>query len=69
MYESTSSWYAGQHFQFLVYQLPVYEGVDAASATKTWGAPPQTYLVGSCRVLVWSTAFSVPPFPPRQHPG
>ncbi len=63
MYESPASWYAGQHFQFLVYQMPVYQGVDSVSATKTWGRPAQTYAVGDYHVLVCSVAFSVAPFP------
>ena len=64
MYESPASWYAGQHFQFLVYQMPGYQGVDTVSATKTWGRPAHTYAVGDYHVLVWSVAFSVAPFPP-----
>ncbi len=36
---STATWYAGEHFHFLVYQTPVYQGVDSVSATRTWGRP------------------------------
>jgi hypothetical protein len=60
---SSASWYAGQHFQFLVYETPVYQDVDSVSATKTWGPPAHTYVVGGYHVLVWSAAFSVAPFP------
>ena len=60
---STSSWYSGQHFQFLVYSAPAYQGVDSTSATQTWGRPAHTYVVGDYHVLVWSAAFSVAPFP------
>ena len=60
---SSASWYAGQQFQFLVYQTPVYQGVDSASATRTWGPPAHTYVVGGYHVLVWSNTFSVAPFP------
>jgi len=34
---STATWYSGQHFQFLVYSTPTYQGVDTVSATQTWG--------------------------------
>jgi hypothetical protein len=60
---SSANWYAGQHFQFLVYETPVYQGVDSVSATKTWGPPAHTYVVGGYHVLVWSSTFSVAPFP------
>jgi len=60
-YESSASWYAGQHFQFLVYQTPAYQGVDSVSATRTWGHPAHTYVVGNYRVLVWSVSFNVAP--------
>jgi hypothetical protein len=60
---SSASWYANQRFQFLVYQSPAYQGVDAVAAAKTWGAPAHSYVVSSYHVLVWSSAFSVPPFP------
>jgi hypothetical protein len=63
---SSASWYAGQQFQFLVYQMPVYQGVDSVSAVKTWGPPAHTYLVNGYHVLVWSNTFSVAPFPPPQ---
>jgi hypothetical protein len=63
---SSADWYAGQHFQFLVYETPVYQGVDSASATKTWGPPAHTYVVGGYHVLVWSNTFRVAPFPPPQ---
>ena len=63
---SSANWYAGQHFQFLVYETPVYQGVDSASAVRTWGPPAHTYVVGGYHVLVWSNTFSVAPFPPPQ---
>jgi hypothetical protein len=68
MYQSAAGWYAGQHFQFLVYQTPAYEGVDSASATRTWGPPARSYVVGVYHVLVWSVPFSVPPVPPPPPP-
>jgi hypothetical protein len=60
---SSANWYAGQQFQFLVYETPVYQGVDSASGVKTWGPPAHTYVVGGYHVLVWSNTFSVAPFP------
>jgi len=56
---TSASWYAGQRFRFLVYEKPVYQGVDAVAATETWGRPAHTYIVGDYHVLVWSVAFSV----------
>ena len=61
---SSAGWYAGQQFQFLVYETPIYQGVDSASATKTWGPPSHTYVVAGYHILVWSVGISVPPFPP-----
>ena len=63
---SSANWYAGQQFQFFVYETPIYQGVDSVSATKTWGPPAHTYVVGGYNVLVWSSTFSVAPFPPPQ---
>ena len=63
MKQSSANWYAGQHFQFLVYSTPTYQGVDSASATRTWGPPAHTYVVGGYHVLVWSNTFSVASFP------
>ncbi|MGD0985348.1 MAG: hypothetical protein ABSA65_16275 [Acidimicrobiales bacterium] len=60
---SSAGWYAGQQFQFLVYETPAYQGVDSTSATKTWGPPAHIYAVGGYHVLVWSNTFSVAPFP------
>lgn len=61
MYQSSASWYASQHFQFLVYGMPPYDGVDAISATRTWGRPAHTYVLGSYRVLVWPHDVGVAP--------
>jgi hypothetical protein len=61
---SSASWYAGQHFQFLVYETPVYQGVDTVSATKTWGRPAHIYVVGDYHVLVWPVGFGVAARPP-----
>jgi hypothetical protein len=69
MYYTAASWYAGQHFQFLVYQTPPYDGVDGVSATKTWGRPSHTYIVGDYHVLVWPFALTVAPFPSARSAG
>jgi hypothetical protein len=61
---SSASWYAGQRFQFLVYETPVYQGVDTVSATKTWGRPAHIYVVGDYHVLVWPVGFGVAARPP-----
>ena len=63
---SSANWYAGQQFQFLIYETPIYQGVDSVSAVRTWGRPAHTYVVGGYHVLVWSNTFSVAPFPPPQ---
>ena len=60
---SCASWYAGQHFQFLVYETPHFADVDMRSATKTWGAPKGIYVIGSYHVLVWGHRLTVGSFP------
>jgi hypothetical protein len=57
---STQSWYAGQHFQFLVFNgaLP-WGGVDAASASRTFGPAAHTYRVGTYYVLTYARPFTV----------
>ena len=60
---SSATWYAGEHFHFLVYETPAYQGVDSVSATRTWGRPSNTYTVSDFHVLVWSGGMSVAPFP------
>jgi len=63
MNQSPASWYAGERFQFLVYDTPELEDVGIVSATKTWGAPTHIYVVGSYDVLVWGRPVTVAPFP------
>jgi hypothetical protein len=51
---STTSWYEGQRFQFLVYNTaPIWEGVNTASAARTFGRPSHVYVFGTYRILVW----------------
>ena len=53
--ESATYWYAGDRFQFFVYNLAIPWGSDdSATATSTWGSPAHTYYVGTYRVLVWN---------------
>ncbi|MGO9334134.1 MAG: hypothetical protein ACLQCU_08805 [Acidimicrobiales bacterium] len=60
---SCASWYAGQHFQFLVYEIPHVAEVDMKTATRTYGAPKHVYVIGSYRVLVWGHRLTVASFP------
>ena len=60
---SSDTWYAGQRFQFLAYETPIYQGVDSVAAAKTWGTPAHKYTVGDYHVLVWSVGIRVAPFP------
>jgi hypothetical protein len=63
--ESDESWYAGQRFQFFVYNTVLPWGYDnTISATKTWGPPEHTYAVGTFRVLVWPKPLILKPNPP-----
>jgi hypothetical protein len=58
--QSEKSWYPDQPFQFVVYNTAlVWGGVDADSATATFGAPERVYVVGSYRVLVWSHSIRI----------
>jgi hypothetical protein len=59
--QSETDWYAGQTFQFLVYDTAhLWGDVDASSASITFGPVAQIYSVGTYRVLVWRHAISVP---------
>jgi hypothetical protein len=60
MRESASSWYEKQTFQFFVYNVAMPWGSDnATTATKTWGVPAHTFIVGTYRVLTWSAPIVV----------
>ena len=59
--QSDASWYANQRFTFLVYDTArPWGGIDASTASATFGPVQRTYVVGPYRVLVWSHAVSVP---------
>lgn len=58
--QSPVSWYAGQRFDFLVWDTAhPWRNVNASTAVATWGAPAHAYGVGSYQVLVWSKPFTV----------
>ena len=60
--ESAASWYQDQKFQFFVYNLAMPWGSDnTQTATKTWGTPERTFVVGTYRVLVWNKPVVVQP--------
>ena len=59
--QSAVTWYANQPFEFLVYDTArPWGGVDAATASFTFGAAARTYQVGPYRVLVWRHPLFVP---------
>lgn len=68
--QSTTSWYAGQSFQFFVYDAArPFRKVNSTTASATFGAPTKTYDVGTYRVLVWSHPLSLSPaLPPQPDP-
>jgi len=60
--QSAASWYAGQPFEFLVFDTAKpWGGVNLDTATATFGPPIHTYPVGTYQVLVWSPPLSVSP--------
>lgn len=59
--QSSTLWYTGQSFQFLVYDTAhLWGNVNLVSASKTFGPTTRTYVVGTYRVLVWNHPVSVP---------
>jgi hypothetical protein len=60
--QSTREWYAGQPFEFLVYNVASpWPGVSSGTAVATFGPTAHTYTLGSYRVLVWAHPISVAP--------
>lgn len=52
--QSAATWYTNQPFEFLVYDTArPWGGIDALTASSTFGPVALTYAVGSYRVLVW----------------
>ena len=59
--QSAATWYTNQPFEFLVYDTArPWGGVDAMTASSTFGPVARTYAVGSYRVLVWRHLLFVP---------
>jgi hypothetical protein len=58
--QSAAGWYEKVPFQFLVYDTTqIWNGVDATTASATFGKPAHVYALGSYTVLVWRTPISV----------
>jgi hypothetical protein len=52
--QSAADWYVNVRFTFLVFDLDrPWRGVDATTATATFGKPAEQFGVGSYVVLVW----------------
>jgi len=59
--QSALTWYTNQSFEFLVYDTArPWGGIDATTASLTFGPVARTYAVGPYRVLVWGHPLSVP---------
>ena len=59
--QSAVTWYTNQSFEFLVYDTArPWGGIDATTASSTFGPVARTYVVGPYRVLVWGHPLSVP---------
>ena len=59
--QSAESWYTNQPFDFLVYDTArPWGGIDATTASSTFGPVARTYIVGPYRVLVWRHPLFVP---------
>jgi hypothetical protein len=60
--QGTADWYAGQQFQFLVYDTTdPWGGVDADTAAATFGPVAATYRVAGYRVLTWAHPLTIDP--------
>jgi hypothetical protein len=58
--QSAAGWYENGRFQFLVYDTsPVWDGVDAVTATATFGQPAHVYTLAPYIVVVWRAPISV----------
>ncbi|HEV8064765.1 MAG TPA: hypothetical protein VGP46_08035 [Acidimicrobiales bacterium] len=63
--QSSSAWYAGQKFQFFVWNTGIYWGnINIPSAVRTWGKPATETKVGQYWILTWSHPLIVNPNPP-----
>jgi len=60
--ESTSAWYSGHHFFFVVFNPTLQFGnVNTLTAAATYGRPLRSYRVEGLVVLVWRHPFEVSP--------
>lgn len=60
--QSTRDWYAGQRFQFLVFDsTESWGGINLDSVTAALGKPQTVYAVGKYRVLIWPTTLTIDP--------
>jgi hypothetical protein len=57
---SAGGWYSHKRFDFLVYDLTYWGGVDLGSATAVFGPPRHSYTVAGYVVLVWRRPFTIP---------
>ncbi len=57
--QSSAAWYAGQSFDFLLYDTAIPGSFDSVTASLTFGPPLHTYTIGNYKVLVWSHPISV----------
>ncbi len=59
--QSAAPWYTNQPFEFLVYNTArPWGGIDATTASSTFGPVIRTYVIGPYRVLVWRHPLYVP---------
>ena len=60
--QSARDWYAGQHFQFLVFDsTDTWGGVTMDAVTDALGPPRAVYQVGSYRVVTWPDTIQIDP--------
>ena len=60
--QSDSAWYVGERFSYLVFNVEhPWRGVNAVTASTTFGSGYRSYRVGAFEILVWPKAFSVSP--------
>lgn len=64
MNQSAAQWFSGQGFQFLLYNVPVWSGVNTEAAVNTWGQPDRAYQVDGYYVLVYNHPVHVAPIAP-----
>jgi hypothetical protein len=58
---STTKWYRGKTFSFVVFDQQPFGNVDATNIAKTFGSPANSYAVGQYTVDVWSHPLTLGP--------